>query len=264
MEEKRSFNKSLMVVSLLLLSVVAVLIVLFVLRPTEERDGIVLPGVYTENPSTVVETVLPADEFLQVDRNNVTDALRAMDQPEYYHQTYQIQFGSGRSMLEKVVDIWVNGTWIHAEVHDDFGTKSVFTDGNTAWIWYNQDINPISVQLDETLLLEDLIGIPNFDYLTYISKADRLECGYGFREDDLLQYLFVNLWNSKNETSEYWFSLSSGLMYSCQTIEFGQQVYAVTQVAFERLALGDQAFQGRFCLPDGTVPFPTEKRMLQP
>lgn len=264
MEEKRSINKSLVVVSLLLLSVVAILIVMFVLRPSEKRDGIILPGPQGSLHHEQIIGVPSDSGFIQIDNDNVLVALETLKKPEYYHQVFRIQISSGKSTASKTIELWVNGPWIHAEVFDEHEKKSIFTDLNEAWIWYDSDLRPISVRLSEDILLEDLIGLPNFDYQTQMSQAERLECGYGYDEAEFLQYLYVTTQDTDQTASEYRFSLDSGLLCSCKTIEDDTCVYDVKQVAFERLVYGDQAFEGRFCLPDGTVPFTAETRMLQP
>ena len=264
MEEKKTRNKSLMAVSLLLLSVVAVLILLFLMRPSDDRDGIVLPDPMAESSQEKPSEVQSSGSFLTIDQENVVTVLDSLEKPEYYHQTYEVQLSSGRSSSTRTVELWVNGSWIHAEVRDGQTVKSVFTDGQEAWLWYDRDLTPVPFSLSEDLLLEDLIGLPQFDYQRQIEAAVRTEAGYAVREEDLLQYVYVSTENSDESASSYWFSLDSGLLYSCSTTESQVQVYDVRQTAFERLAYADQAFEGRFCLPDGTVPFTAETRMLLP
>lgn len=264
MEEKRSMNKSLVVVSLLLLSVVAVLIVLFVLRPADHRDTIVLPTVQPDLPHDSVIDVPAEHGFMQINPENVLLVLDTLNPPGYYFQSYRIQVSSGRTVSEKNVKLWVNRELIHAEVYDERGTKSVFSDGRVAWIWYSNDLNPVSITLEDGFLLEDLIGLPNFDYRSKMIAADRLDGGYGYQEDAFQQYLYIHTRDAENVVSEYRFSLESGLLCSCRTTEDDALVYDVVETEFERLVYGDQAFDGRFCLPDGTVPFTVETRMLQP
>ena len=264
MEEKRSMNKSLMVVSLLLLSVVAVLIVLFVFRPTEKHEGIQLPASQSDPGYEGITEMPMVDNFVQIDRENVISVLESLERPEYYHQTYDIQIGSGRNFTVRHLELWVNGPWIHAEIRDEIGVKSIFTDGQIAWIWHERDLTPMSFQLSEDLLLEDLLGLPNFDYQNKLKQSERLESGYAYDEEAQLQYIYVRTQNQKDSISEYRFSLESGLLYSCEAQEGTLRVYNVIEKSFDRLAYGDQAFDGRFCLPDGTVPFTAETRMLQP
>lgn len=264
MEEKRLSNKSLMAVSLLLLSVVAGVIVLFVMRPTAEREGIVLPDPVMENTQELPQSTQSGTDFLTIDPNNVVNVLSSLEAPEYYHQTYQIQINSGRTSSVRTVELWVNGSWIHAEIQDGRRIKSLFTDGQEAWVWYDHDLNPDLFVLSDSLLLEDLIGLPNFDFQTMIAHAERKEAGYAVDPDTLLQYVYVRTGSGLDREAEYRFSLDTGLLYSSVVFEKELQVYEVLQTSFDRLAYGDQAFEGRFCLPSGSVPFAIEARMLQP
>ena len=264
MEEKRSFNKSLMVVSLLLLSLVAALILLFVLRPAEEWEGIILPGPQSETLSEQPQNHVSSGSFLELNTENVIRVLDSLEKPEFYHQIYSVTVHSGNTASTKQVEIWVNGSWIHSEIRDGKSVKSIFTDGNEAWIWYDLDLNPVKFQLTEKLLLEDLLGLPNFDYREKIRSAKLFDAGYATREEDLLQYVYVTVSEAEAVSFEYRFALNNGLMFSCTATEDYLVTYEVQQTGFEQLAYGDQAFDGRFCLPDGTVPFTAETRMLQP
>lgn len=264
MEEKKSLNKSVVVVSLLLLLVVAGLLVLFVMRPSEQREGIVLPGPQTELSQGQPVEPQAADNFLEINTENLVTALRSLQKPEYYHQVYAVTVSSGKYASTKTVELWVNGSWTHAEVSDDHSTKSIFTDGHEAWIWYTQDSTPVSVQLGENLLLEDLLGIPNFDYQVTMEQARLVSAGYDVQEGDFTPYIFAETEEVDSVTSQYRFALDSGLLLRCSVMEGELLVYEVVQTAFDRLAFGDQSFAGRFCLPDGTVPFTVETRMLQP
>jgi len=264
MEEKRLSNKSLVAVSLLLLSVVAGVILLFVMRPAVERDGIVLPDPVVENTQELPQSTQLQADFLTIDPNNVVDVLASLEAPEFFHQTYQVQINSGRTSSVRTVEIWVNGSWIHAEIHDGRRVKSVFTDGSEAWVWYDHDLTPDLFVLHDDLLLEDLLGLPNFDFQTMIAQAERTEAGYAVDPDTLLQYIYVHTGSDPDHETEYRFSLDTGLLFSNVVSENERQVYEVLQTAFDRLAYGDQAFEGRFCLPSGVVPFAIEARMPQP
>ena len=264
MEEKRTSNKSLWVVSLLLLSIVIALIAMFVLRPMEEREGIILPDISIDPSQSQVAEEFSSSGFLQIDTKNILPVLDSLKKPEYYHQIYTVTTSSGRSSSTKTVELWVNGSWIHAEVHDGRNIKSIFTDGMEAWFWYDHDLVPAAVTLGSDILLEDLLGIPNFNYQIQMRKSVIKDAGYAYFEDEFLQYIYV-LSNTKSEAGvEYLFAVDNGLLYRCHAVENDLLVYEVLQIEFEQLAYGDQAFDGRFCLPDGSVPFTEETRMLLP
>ena len=81
MEEKRLSNKSLVAFSLLLLSVVAGVILLFVMRPAVEREGIVLPDPVVENTQELPQSSQMQTDFLTIDPNNVVDVLSSLEAP---------------------------------------------------------------------------------------------------------------------------------------------------------------------------------------
>ena len=263
MEKKQTRNKPVIAVSLLLLFVVAALLVLFAMRPADQREGIVLPDPQKEDAEIEqFEEQLPAGDFVEINTDNVVTVLRSLEKPEFYHQVYVVTINSEKKSSARTVELWVNGTWTHAEISDGRAVKSVFTDGSTAWIWYSSDLNAVPIQLGDSLLPEDLLGIPNFDYQTSMEHAELQDAGYGLGENKE-QYIFAQ--TEENDcTMRYRFSLDSGLLLQCTATERETVVYEVVQTAFDRLAYGDQSFEGRFCLPDGTVPFTSETRMLQP
>lgn len=260
MEEKKN-NKPIAIVSLALVAVMAILVLVFLLRPSSQNQGILLPDVQQEavseqQPQSAVET-----EFLELTTGNVLQALQSLSRPAYYHQSFDVVLDAGRRSITRQVDVWVNGGLIHGEIRTDGQVKSVFTDGTTAWIWYDWDLQTVSVELDPSVTLEDLLGLPAFDFLQTLEAAAIVDAAYQQEEDQKIVFVCTQ---EEDRVQRYWIELQSGLLTQYDVLENSEQIYAVTQTGFDRLAPGDQAFAGRFCLPDGTEPFTVERQMQQP
>lgn len=262
MEGKKN-NRAILVVTLSLVAVMAVLLVVFMLRSHQGQEGIVLPTAQ-QDPVTDQrpESETKAD-FLELTTGNVVSALRSLSRPQYYHQSFEVTLFGASFQSAHEVELWYNGGLIHAEVRKRNQVKSVFTDGETVWIWYDSDLAPISLTLDSSVTLEDLLGLPAFDYLDTLDKETIVDASYEAPDGDGKKLVFVCTKDALT-ARRYWIDLESGLLCQSDVLEDSQQVYLMTQTAFDRLAPGDQAFSGRFCLPDGSEPFIVEREMQQP
>lgn len=260
MEEQKN-NKPIAVVSLAVVAVMAILVLVFLLRPSSDKQGILLPdpqqdAIAEQRPQTSVET-----EFLELTTENVLQVLQSLNSPGYYHQKFEVVLNTGRRSMTKQVDVWVNDGLLHGEIRTGNQLKSLLTDGNTAWIWYDSDLNPVAVELNPTVTMEDLIGLPAFDFLRTLAEGNIVDAAYEQETNE--KYVFVCT-QEEARADRYWIDLQTGLLNRYDVLENSEQIYTVTQTDFDRLAPGDQAFAGRFCLPDGTEPFTVERQMLQP
>lgn len=261
MEERKS-NRPIFIVSMALIAVVAILVAVFLLRPASNQDGIVLPdpqqdSIPDQQPQTEAES-----GFLVLNTGNVVSALEALTKPQYYHQSFTVIVTAGRYTASKQADVWVNGGLIHAEIRSGTQTKSLLSDGETVWIWYDTDLQPICLTLEATVTLEDLLGLPSFDFLESLRNAEIVDASYELLEEEQ-RCVYVCTQNDI-QVNRYWIDLDSGLLCRSDVLEDSTLVYEVNQTDFDRLAPGDQAFTGRFCLPDGTEPFTVEREMRQP
>lgn len=257
MEEKRPVNKSVLAVSLSLILVVVLLMAMFVLaRPDQEQEGIVLPTASSEAAQeTETEEAGTEAEFVRITTGNVTEALGSLQRPAHYTQSFAVTVGYGETQAHRSVELWVSGGLIHGEVRDDRKVRSVLTDGETAWIWYDTDLQTLSVTLDGSVTAEDLLGLPGFDYLPALEELAVLEADYLVLDDPATQCIFVSARNGADETDRWWINLANGLLYRADAQSGSQLVYQVSQTGFAALAEGDERFAGRFVLPDGTDPF---------
>ncbi len=262
MEEKKN-NRAVLVVTLSLVAVMAVLLAVFMLRSHQGQQGIVLPTVQKDSVTDTQPESETMAEFLELSTDNVLPALRSLSRPRYYHQSFDITLLGTSFQASRQVELWYNGGLIHAELRTQNQVKSVFTDGETVWIWYDSDLTPICLTLDSSVTLEDLLGLPAFDYLDTLEEETIVDAGYETPDEDGHKLVFVCT-KDASTARRYWVDLDSGLLCRSDVLEDSQQVYLMTQTAFDRLAPGDQAFSGRFCLPDGSEPFIVEREMQQP
>lgn len=262
--EERNNNRAIVAVSLSLIFVVVLLIILFLLSPDDKQEGIVLPDHTGESVSAQAPPTEANSGFVQITTENVFQALQGMQRPEYYHQLYTVSVGNETRQIIRSVELWNNGQLLHAEISDARQIKSILTDGTDVWMWYEHDLKPVCITLTETLSVEDLLGLPAFDYLETLKNGTIVTAEYQVSEQDQQQSVYVCVQNDRNCSNRYWIDLETGLLSCADTLEQSIQVYRVMQQEFSMLAQGDEAFSGRFCLPDGTEPFPIKRERLLP
>jgi len=263
MEQKR-MNSSILLVSLSLILVVLLLVGAFLMGQSDQQpEGIMLPDV---QPEPVVDTAPEeeaSEDTIRVTTENVTDMLRSLQRPAHYNQCYDVIVGVDGAHTVKTVELWVSGSLIHAEVRDLQMVKTILSDGETAWIWYDVDPNPISVTLQDATV-EDLLGLPGFDYLQILERNPVLDADYLVLDEQNTLCMFVCTQIGENETDRWWINLDNGLLYQGDALENSRLVYEIKQTYFAALAEGDESFTGKFTLPDGTMPFTAAARTLQP
>ena len=262
--DSRNNNRSVLVVGAALILVVALVLIFVLLQPENDREGIVLPTVQADVSTDPVQQEPEQEDFLQITTDNVVAALRSLERPMHYNQTYEVAVGVDDNRAARTVELWVSGSLIHAEVTGGGRVRSVLTDGVTAWIWYDVDPTPMSVQLSSNITAEDLLGLPGFDYLSTLETVPVEEADYLLLQEPQTQCIYVCARAGEDETDRWWINLENGLLCRADALEASQLVYEVRQTFFARLAEGDESFVGKFALPDGTEPFSAEARMLQP
>lgn len=251
MEKKN--NRSILVVVMALIAVVAVLMIVFLMNPAEQKEEIILPSAQLNPLPEQQPETSTASDFLELDIGNAIEALQSLTRPQFYHQSYRVSLLNGMLSAERDVEIWYNNGLIHAEVKLPYQLKSVLTDGTSLWIWYDTDLQPVQLTLDSSITMEDVLGLPGFDYLQTLTQSTVVDVGYELL-DESRRCIFLCTQLGKR-AERYWIDLETGLLYQHDVLEDSQQIYTVTQRTFDRLAPGDEAYAGRFCLPDGTEPF---------
>lgn len=251
------------------IAVVLVLVILFAFlfenRSGTDRESIVLPDPPSEVSVQKPTEQPPADDFVQVSADNVLSILQSMSRPSSYHQVYSVTVGVDETQALRQVELWINGSLIHAEIFDGARTKTILTDGETAYLWYDGDTEALYVPLEQTVLPEDLMGLLSPDYLLSIAPEQITDADFLVLEDPKqVQCLYVCSQDAEYVTSRYWIDLGTGLLYKADVLELSKQVYVLKQDSFEQLAAEDEAFSDRFILPDGSTPFSTAAEMPQP
>ena len=261
MPQKKISAKAVWAVSAAVMLVAVLLILLFVTqKPTAKQESIVLPPAQdnqTEQTTSPSDSLEPSTEnqYFEVTNDNVLMALQSLNRPVAYHQTYSVTVGSDDRRAVRTIDFWINGPYIHAEISGDQDTRSIISDGSTAYLWYQNEDAYISVSLTDGLKIEDMLGLPDFDSYLMIQQPDVVDSGYLVLEDPAVQCIYVCTQDEKSGTSRYWVNLENGLLYQSDARENDKTVYSVVQTGFELLAEEDEAFANRFTLPDGTSPF---------
>ena len=265
MEQKPSLNKPAAVVALLLLLVLILLLAAFIIaQPGGGNKEIVLPA---EQPESAVSQKPEAEGdsgFIRLTADNVLPMLRSIVQPSYYHQVYHVYVTAQRGQSSKRVELWRSGELLRAEIDDGTLIQYLLTDGNEVWLWYSREPSPICLERNDAVQIEDLLGLPAFDYLKTLADARIVDAEYQVLEDTKQQCVYVCAQNENGSTNRYWIDMHTGLLYLGDALEQSRQVYEIRQNEVSILAAGDQAFADRFCLPDGTDPFTAETEMPQP
>lgn len=270
MPSKKFSGKAVWAVSVAVILVVILLIALFLSQaPSSQQESITLPP-EQEMPqidiSAESEKPLPEDEhaFFEVTNDNVLMALQSLSRPMAYHQAYNLTVGSDDVQAFRAVELWVNGSLIRGEVSSENETRILITDGSTAYLWYENGETVISVEMDDSVSIEDLLGLPDFDSHLTIKPETVVDSGYLVMEETQIQCIYVSTQSQSGETARYWVNLESGLLYQSDMLEDSTQVYTLRQTMFETLALEDESFADCFVLPDGTSPFTVGTKTLQP
>lgn len=265
MGKKPHFNKSILAVFVAVLLMLTVLLaVFFENRSNKEKEAIVLPDPPQEvNVPEKAEETSP-DGFVQISIDNVLSVLQSINKPSSYHQVYQVTVGSDLAQAAHRVELWVNGELLRAEVSDDVQTKNILTDGNTLYLWYNDEEQASSVILRESAVVEDLLGLLSYDDLLTLEPEQITDADFLVLEDPTLPCLYVCSRDAVYVADRFWIDLETGLLYKADILEQSRQVYTLLQENLELLADEDEAFHDRFCLPDGTAPFSKTEEMPQP
>lgn len=258
MKGKKNINKSALAVSISLLVVLILLIGTFILSQMRfNKDNIVLPIGPSDTGIASTPEDMMKNDLVQVTRDNVVKVLETLHKPKYYHQKLEVIVGVNYPKATRVIELWVSESMLHAEI--TFPTtgavKSVITDGQTVWIWYDTDFVPVSIELSKDTSIEDLLGIPKFDFLQHLKQSVITDAGYGLFEDTTQQCVYVTAQESKNINDTYWIDLKTGLLQSVIVTEAEGIPYCLKSTSMEILASQDDVYTGRFCLPNGSKPF---------
>lgn len=265
MNEKIRNNKAIAAVSIALLLVVLMVVGVFVFgQPTEPHIEITLPEHQDTPVSAEDDLFLAENSLLKVTPENAATALQSLKRPDFYHQSFSVVVGSGEAIKETTVELWVKGALIHAQVISDSETKVLISDGSILYLWYEADERPVKLQLDGDVTFEDVLGLPAFDYLKALQTQNITDAEYLVLEEETeVPCIFLSSKENDGSASRYWINLSTGLLYEADAVEGNAQIYLVKELSFDRLTSEDEAFSGKFMLPDGTGVFTEGTNMRQ-
>lgn len=260
MDQQKNWNRSSWIGLIAVLLVVGLLLTFFLSQQSRpEEEQIILPNVpYQPSVQTAPEQ-LPETSFVQVTPDNVLSVLETMGRPKYYHQVYSVTVGDeGRS--SQTVEVWSNEEVLHAELFDGRRTKTILTNGQAAYLWYDGDEKAAAVKLDYSATIDELLGLPTYENLLVLEQEQIIDAGFLVLEDPQVQCIYVASQDQLTEgpypvVRRYWVDAETGLLFKADILENSKQVYSVTQEWYELLAAEDEIFQDRFLLPDGTDPF---------
>ena len=269
MNPKMKNNRIVWVGAAIVFVVILFLIVLFATQAApNQQESIILPPDLTEatenTPAENDSFGNGYDSFITITKDNVNTVLQTLNRPAAYRQKYLVTVGAGERQRTVDVELWVNSSLLHAEVTSGQLIRSLVTDGSSVHMWYNGSQEYVSIELEEEMTAEDILGLPDFDAYLNISADTVVDTDYLVPEDSNARCIYVSVKNESAQSVRYWVNLENGLLYQADALENGKQVYTVRQTEFDFLAFEDESFSDRFTLPDGSVPFTVEARTLQP
>ena len=250
-EKKPSFLSAMILIILAFVLIVTV----FFLSGKNSNANILLP---TERPGQIQtpdDAVSVQDNFLKVTTENVQSVVRTMSRPASYHQICQVTLTEGPRTTSQIVDVWVDGSRLRADVSSETGTATLLTDGTTAYLWHSEEEGYSSVVLNDTVSADDLLGLPTYEQLLNVDSKSLTEAAYVVLPEQGKQCIFVSASADNGTKNEYWIDISSGLLFMATSTVNDEVLYSVQQSDLEHLAAGDEAFSDRFQLPDGYDPF---------
>lgn len=252
--KKNNFNKSILAVSLALLLVLLLVVAVFIFgRSGAKRVKITLPEKQKDESKYDDAEINNQEGVLLVTPDNAVAVLTSLDRPSHYHQIFSAEIGSD-PVSSYIVELWINGVFRHAKVSGPYWTKHLICDETTVWIWYDGNDHYSEFPLNAETCFEDLIALPAFNYVGALQASDITETEYLVIEEDQSQIrcVFLSTQTSEDTCERFWISLDSGLLYVADAMERSVPVYQIRQLAFDRLAPQDEAFSGKFVLPDST------------
>ena len=236
-------------------------IVLFVLlffgtrkNAAESRSTIALPE--PVQPSAVQpEQSDFAISRLEITRDNVQSVIASLSRPAAYHQTMTMTTAAGEKTFVKNAEVWVNGGQMRAEVQDANDKKSMLTDGDTLYLWYDGDNEAVEIPMNGAVSGDDLVGIPTYEMLADVKPEQILEASFVTLDDaDDCHCVFVSVEQS-GVRQYFWISTDTGLLFRHTMLENGEVVYSAEQQSLSLLADTDASLDDVFTLPDGSRPF---------
>lgn len=251
-------NKSSLIYGLVLILIAFLVIVaVFLMSDRSPRSDIQLPD---EAPQVTDQTnfnSVGSNGFVQITVDNVLSVVETLHRPKEYQQTVVVSYGEEPDESDEKITCVTNGAVYRADFVRNGGTETLLTDGSTAWLWHSDDKHPVSVSVNGTVTIDDLMAIPTYELLLKEDPAKIVNADYVVLQDPLVQCVYVSV-EEDDILREYWIELQTGLLFQATVTNEDQTVYSVYQESFELLSPEDEIFVSAFTLPDGSAPFSVE------
>lgn len=178
----------------------------------------------------------------------VQAAVETLARPEAYSRTVTVEqfWGGGSGTYE--VTVKVSGGWTRTDrVLPDGQTRRAVTDGETTYIWYNDEKDVYNVPAGD-ISADNEQTIPTYEDILRLQTADIREADY--RTISEVNCIYVET----GETPEgyvfrYWVSVDTGLLAAAEKLLSGETVYRMGALNVDQTAPD----ASDFTLPDGTV-----------
>ena len=252
----RSLKPAVLVLAAVLILALLAAIVITQTARSRAEQAITLPGASyapEEQPQTST-----GETLAEITPENVQEVLaQTLARPTFYHQTLTATLQSGGYTRTQQIELWRQDGLLQAEITQEDSVRHLLTDGQTLYVWYDDEAEPSEIILDGSVSGDELLGVPTYEALPALPRSAITEAGVeSLTEPAEPSCLFVScLQNGVRQ--EYWVSMTTGLLCKQITYSGEEPMYTVQQTLAERLTGSDETLETLFALPDGSHPFAT-------
>lgn len=227
----------------------AMIVALMLMSNLRRSSRVTLPDTSTDVGDI---TAQPSESgnltVVEVTPKTVQAAVETLQRPEVYSRSVTVEYlwSGGSGTIEMATS--VSGSWTRTDrTLPDGQIRHLITDGETTWIWYNDEetfysgpAGDISADMEQSIpTYEDVLALP----MESIAQADYrvvsdVRCIYVETAEDDWGY-----------AQRYWVSVDTGLLAVAERLENGESVYRMAALDVDQTPPGAE----RFTLPDGTV-----------
>jgi len=210
---------------------------------------ITLPSPTASSPSGSGEqTSGEAVIRVEVTPDTVQAAVETLHRPERYARRITVERlwdgGSGA----RNITVSVSGKWTRAdETGSDSRVRHAVTDGETTYIWYDDEALFYSGAAGDISADEEQ-GIPTYEDILKLDPSDIVQADYRtFSNEDCI---FVETAaDDLGYVQRYWVSVHNGLLSGAERLQNGEPVYRMAAQSVSE----DLPTAADFILPNGTV-----------
>ena len=243
----RSLKPAVLVLAAVLILALLAAIVITQTARSRAEQAITLPGASyapEEQPQTST-----GESLAEITPQNVQAVLaQTLARPTFYHQILTATLRADDFTRTQQIELWRQDALLQADITQDDSVRHLLTDGQTLYVWYDDETAPSVITLDGSVNSDELLGVPTYEALTELPRTAITGAEVvSLTEPDEPSCLFVSCVQS-GVRQEYWVSLTSGLLCKQITYSGEEPMYTVEQTLSERLTAGDEAAQALFAL----------------